>query len=96
MDDHTQTDQDKIKAVLRYLREQFPECPIDFKRKADKRGRNHTWHFTVAAKEVPHTAAFDRAVWAGHTAISLYSYLKRISLAGLLRQNPGKTIESKK
>jgi hypothetical protein len=89
-------DQEKARAVRRYLKEEFPACLIDYKRNDDKKTWAATWDFRVVCNGVFRTAVICQSVWITHDASSLYNYLRRISLANLLRENPGKPVILKK
>ena len=89
-------DQEKARAVRRYLKEEFPACLIDYKRNDNKKTWATTWDFRVVCNGVFLTAVICHSVWITHDAFSLYNYLKRISLAHLLRENPSKPVILKK
>ena len=89
-------DQEKTRAVRRYLRGEFPGCLIDYKRNDNKKTWATTWDFRVVCSGVFHTTVICQSVWMTHDASSLYNYLKRISLANLLRDNPSKPVILKK
>ena len=89
-------DQEKARAVRRYLKEEFPSCLIDYKRNDNKKTWATTWDFRVVCHGVFLIAVIFQSVWITHDASSLYNYLKRISLAHLLRENPSKPVILKK
>jgi hypothetical protein len=89
-------DQEKARAVCNYLKEEFPSCPVDYKRDSHKESWADTWDFRVAFEGIFLTAVICQSVWITHDASSLYNYLKRISLANLLRENPTKPVILKK
>jgi hypothetical protein len=90
------TDQEKASAVRKYLKEEFPTCLVDYKRNANKKMWAGTWDFRVVCDGIFLTAVICQSVWISHDASSLYNYLKRISLANLLRENPRKPVILKK
>ncbi|NNG06351.1 MAG: hypothetical protein HKM90_01350 [Desulfobacteraceae bacterium] len=89
-------DQEKARAVRKYLKEEFPACLIDYRRNDKKKTWSATWNFRVNCNGIFHTAVISQSVWIAHDAASLYNYLKRISLADLLRENPNKPVIFKK
>jgi hypothetical protein len=88
----TGPEQEKINAVLAYLEEEFPNCLVDNRKAVDERTATHTWNFTVVCGAIFYTAVFYETIWVNHNASTIYDYLSRISLANLLRKNPGKPI----
>jgi hypothetical protein len=89
-------DQEKARAVRKYLKEEFPACLVDYKKSDNKQTWAATWDFRVACQGIFLTAVICQSVWMTHDASSLYNYLKRISLANLLRENPSKPVIIKK
>ncbi len=89
-------DQEKARVVHKYLKEEFPGCLVGYRRNDNKKTWAGTWDFRVVCNGIFHTAVVCQSVWMPHDAFSLYSYLKRISLAHLLRENPGKPVILKK
>ncbi|KPK30047.1 MAG: hypothetical protein AMK69_04575 [Nitrospira bacterium SG8_3] len=89
-------DQEKARAVCNYLKEEFPACLVDYKRNSKKKSWADTWDFRVVCEGIFLTAVICQSVWITHDASSLYNYLKRISLANLLRKTPTKSVILKK
>ncbi|MGD8982776.1 MAG: hypothetical protein PVH99_03765 [Desulfobacteraceae bacterium] len=89
-------DQEKARAVCKYLKEEFPAGLVDYKRNSTKKTWAGTWDFRVVCDGIFLTAVICQSVWIAHDASSLYNYLKRISLANLLRENPRKPVILKK
>jgi hypothetical protein len=89
-------DQKKARAVCDYLKEEFPTCLVDYKRKPNKESWAGTWNFRVVCEGIFLNAVICQSVWITHDASSLYNYLKRISLANLLRKTPRKPVILKK
>lgn len=86
------TDLEKARAVRKYLKEEFPACLVVHRKGGDVKARTLTWNFRVSSEGVFHIARICHSVWINHDASSLYGYLKRISLANLLRKNPSKSV----
>ncbi|MGD9039126.1 MAG: hypothetical protein PVH82_05795 [Desulfobacteraceae bacterium] len=89
-------DQEKARAVCNYLQEEFPTCLVDYKKNSRKKSWAGTWDFRVVCEGIFLTAMISQSVWITHDASSLYHYLKRISLASLLRKTPRKPVILKK
>ncbi len=73
-------EKDKIQAVYKYLREEFPECEINNEYEPDLM----TQKFRVECKESHYILKFHKSSWDDNRSSELYELLKRHDAAKLM------------
>lgn len=86
----TESDQDKIDMVYKYLSGEFPESTrsIHYKYDTDSMGFN----FTIGRVDTVFIVKITKKCWDDYDANSLFEHLKKLDVANELRKNPDKNV----